>query len=226
WAIGFFLIGITSFALCAGTLQRRLLVLIMVSLWSLRLMGFYIKRMMSGQEEGRFQAVQEWFQVKWFQAASQLKLLLLFFLQGLFIMVISWPIVLMSANIDATTSTLEWVGFALWLACFIGESIADSQLLKFRSRIENRFKVCNEGLWSLSRHPNYFFEFGIWIAFALMAFTAPFGFTAIVSPIAMWYLLMKAPGLDAYEAHALKIKGAVYEEYQRKTNRFIPWFPK
>jgi steroid 5-alpha reductase family enzyme len=82
------------------------------------------------------------------------------------------------------------------------------------------------GLWRYSRHPNYFFEWMIWVAYFVFAMGSPTGWLAIVSPAIMLFFLFKVTGIPATEAHALKSRGDEYREYQRTTSVFVPWFSK
>jgi steroid 5-alpha reductase family enzyme len=90
----------------------------------------------------------------------------------------------------------------------------------------NRGGVCDRGLWRYSRHPNYFFEWLIWIAYALFAFAAPFGALALAMPAVMLHFLVNVTGLKATEEQALRSKGERYRLYQARTSAFVPWFPR
>jgi len=113
----------------------------------------------------------------------------------------------------------------LWLTALLGESLAYSQLEDFKSRAGNKGKVCRIGLWRYSRHPNYFFEWLIWVAYFVFALASPFGCVSIISPLLMLYFLFKITGIPATEEQSLRSKGAAYREYQRTTSAFVPWFP-
>ena len=63
----------------------------------------------------------------------------------------------------------ENLGFALWLLALLGESLADRQLKFFKLNPQNKGKTCAAGLWKYSRHPNYFFEWLIWISYLIFA---------------------------------------------------------
>ena len=111
---------------------------------------------------------------------------------------------------------------SLWVIGFAGESTADRQLLHFRLDPQNRCRTCQLGLWRYSRHPNYFFEFVMWVAYALFASATPFGWIAFACPAVMLFLLLKVTGIPATEAQALRTRGDEYREYQRTTSVFVP----
>jgi steroid 5-alpha reductase family enzyme len=81
-------------------------------------------------------------------------------------------------------------------------------------------------LWRYSRHPNYFFEWLIWMAFTLFALSSPYGYLALVSPILILFFLFRVTGIPATEAQALRTKGDDYRQYQQTTSVFVPWFPR
>jgi steroid 5-alpha reductase family enzyme len=86
--------------------------------------------------------------------------------------------------------------------------------------------VCREGLWRFSRHPNYFFEFVIWLGFYLFACGSEWGWTAIHAPALILFLLLRVTGIPPTEAAALRRKGDAYRDYQKTTSAFFPWPPK
>jgi steroid 5-alpha reductase family enzyme len=121
---------------------------------------------------------------------------------------------------------LEYVGIGFWLVAVIGESIVDAQLAAFRREPANRGHVCERGLWNYSRHPNYFFEWLVWVAWAIYAAASPFGWLALICPLVMLFFLFRVTGIPATEAQALRSRGQEYARYQRTTSAFVPWFKK
>lgn len=221
WALGFIVTVVTAVSGCQGYLLRKLILFIIAFAWSCRLTGLFFMRYLKQEKAGRFQAIRDAF-----DATTNLKFGLVFILQGFLIVVLSWPFVLICSNAKPSISVLEWVGIIISLIGFMGEAFADKQLWQFKENEENMSKVCDEGLWKYSRHPNYFFEWIIWVGFFIFALTSPLGITSIISPILMWYLLTQISGVHMAEMQALKLKGESYKEYQEKTSMFFPWFPK
>ena len=86
--------------------------------------------------------------------------------------------------------------------------------------------VVLDGLWRYSRHPNYFFEWLMWVAYALFALGSRWGVLTVACPAAMLYLLFKVTGIPATEAQAVRTRGDDYREYQRTTSVFVPWFSR
>lgn len=222
WAGGLALLGVIYAAMGDGYPVRAVLVASMASFWGLRLALFLLfTRVIGHPEEGRYvQLRREW------GGNLPLKFFFFFQFQALLCVVLSAPFLLASLNRQPRLSAPEYAGAALWLVAFIGEIAADWQLHAFKSDPANRGKTCRSGLWRYSRHPNYFFEWLIWVAFALYALGSPYGYVALVSPALMLYFLFRVTGIPATEAQALRTKGEDYRQYQQTTSIFVPWFPR
>jgi len=129
-------------------------------------------------------------------------------------------------NASPRISPFEWVGFILWAISVNGERVADSQLSNFKKNPANKGKVCSEGLWNYSRHPNYFFQWLMWMSYFIFALGSPYGYLAIISPAIILYLLLKVTGIPLTEEQSIRSKGDAFREYQKTTSAFIPWFKK
>ena len=140
--------------------------------------------------------------------------------------VLSAPFLIACLDIKAPLGLLEKIGAGIWLVSMLGEAIADQQLHNFKKNPANAGKTCRAGLWRYSRHPNYFFEWMIWVGYAVFALGSPWGWIGLISPALILYFLLGATGIPATEAQALRSRGDEYREYQRTTSSFVPWFPK
>lgn len=221
WAGGLALIALLYFVLVDGYLLRRALVTAMGLIWGLRLGSYLLVRTVGREEEGRYRYLR----LKWGSAAS-FRFFFFFQFQAVLDVIFSLPLLLAAVNPDPRLSILELVGFGLWLVAVAGEATADRQLQRFKDRSESAGQVCREGLWGYSRHPNYFFEWLVWVAFFLFALPSPRGWIAIVCPALMLLFLFRITGIPANEQQALRSKGDAYRDYQRTTSPFIPWFPR
>jgi len=222
WAGGLALLGAIYAAVGGGHAPRSWLVAAMAMLWGLRL-AFYLlfTRVIGHPEEGRYvQLRREW------GGSLPLKFLAFFQFQALLCIVLSVPFLAAAVNPRPAITLLEYGAASLWLVAFTGEWMADHQLHVFKSNPANRGKTCRAGLWKYSRHPNYFFEWLIWVAFALFASGSPHGYLAWICPLLMLFFLFRVTGIPATEAQALRTKGRDYEQYQRSTSVFVPWFPR
>lgn len=221
WSYNFGLIAIIYFLYCNGASAQKMLMLLMVMAWSLRLGTFLFIRNVGKKEDARYTKLRE----DWGSNAN-IKMLFFFYLQGLLNMILSIPFLLMMQNEQEHISLLSWIGFVIWLMAICGEGLADAQLKNFKNNPDNKGKVCNVGLWNYSRHPNYFFEWMIWMGFFLAACSATYGWLAIISPIIILWTLLKATGIPMTEEQSIRTKGDAYREYQKTTSAFVPWFPK
>lgn len=149
-----------------------------------------------------------------------------FQVQGVLLVVLSVPFLLACLNGQVGLSPLEYIGVVIWLMALTGESLADHQLKRFRANPANKGRVCQAGLWHYSRHPNYFFEWLVWVAFFVFAAASQWGWVTIYCPALMLFFLLKVTGIPMTEELSVKNKGDEYHAYQRSTSAFVPWFRK
>jgi steroid 5-alpha reductase family enzyme len=222
WALGLVLIAFVYALHGAGYPRRVLFLLPMVAVWGLRLAFYLLFTRVNGQpEEGRYVEIRR----KW-GANIGLKFLAFFEFQALLDGVLSIPFLLAMHDPAKGAPEFEDFGALLWLVAFLGEMLADAQLAWFKRDPKNKGKVCNRGLWRFSRHPNYFFEWMIWMSFAIVASGAKYGWIGFLSPALILFFLLRVSGIPATEQQAVRSKGDKYREYQRTTSVFIPWFPR
>ena len=221
WAFGLPLVAVTYALLGHGYAQRKWLAAGMAVLWGVRLGVHLLVRIVGQPEEGRYQELRR----QW-KTQLPLKFLIFFEFQGLLDLFLSLPFLLAALNPAPTLSAFEYAGFALWLIALAGEAVADAQLAAFKRDPTSHGQVCQRGLWNYSRHPNYFFEWLIWVAWALFALASPYGWIALLCPLLMFYFLFRVTGIPATEAQALRSKGDAYRRYQQTTSAFVPWFKR
>jgi steroid 5-alpha reductase family enzyme len=195
----------------------------MGALWSLRLGLYLVFRVAKHHpdEDVRYKVLRE----RW-KGDLGGKFFWFFEAQGLLVAMLGVPFAISFANPARELGWIEWLGFAVWLAGFVGESVADAQMRRFKSDSANRGKVCQVGLWRYSRHPNYFFESVIWWGFWLFACGSPWGWVTIYAPLLILHFLLRVTGIPLTEKCAVESKGEAYREYQRSTSAFVPWRPK
>ena len=107
-----------------------------------------------------------------------------------------------------------------------GGAIADRQLRAFARDPANKGKVCDQGLWAWSRHPNYFFEWLHWFSYVLLCWQHPWGWLTVIAPLVMLYFILFVTGIPPTEKQALKSRPKSYRDYQRTTSPFFPWPPQ
>jgi steroid 5-alpha reductase family enzyme len=228
WSLGFTPIVMLYVALLVGRgwVPTQWLLVGLVTAWSLRLGGHLFVRVRSHHpvEDVRYARLRE----EW-GADEARRMFGFFLLQGVLQVVLSAPWLLALAGANGARGSVAgfWfpaLGTALWIIGWIGESIADRQLANFRNNPANRGRVCQDGLWNHSRHPNYFFEWLIWVGYAVFALGMPWGWLGLIAPALMWHFLVNVTGIPMTEEMSVKSKGDAYRDYQRTTSAFVPWF--
>jgi steroid 5-alpha reductase family enzyme len=221
WAFSFPILTTMYVYMTQGVMTKKSILLCMVWIWGGRLGTYLFIRNQKGPEDIRYQKLRE----EWGDQ-SESKMFFFFQFQALLATVLSFPFALISYNSESGISLFEMIGIVVWMVGVGGESLADSQLKRFKKNPANKGKVCDSGLWHYSRHPNYFFEWTIWVSYFIFALSVPYGWLSIVSPLFMLYFLVKVTGIPMTEELSLKSKGEAYREYQRTTSAFVPWFKK
>jgi steroid 5-alpha reductase family enzyme/uncharacterized protein (DUF2062 family) len=223
WAAAFAPIAIDYALVTHGDPARRGVCAGLATLWSLRLATHLYIRVLGHhpEEDVRYAKLRE-------QWGKNLKpqALLFFELQAVLIVLLSAPFLLACLNPQPAISILEWVGVAVCVTAVAGEGLADWQLKQFRAVPENKGRICQKGLWNFSRHPNYFFEWLIWVGFFLFAWKSPGGCYTVLCPALMLFFLLRVTGIPMTEELSVKTKGEAYRQYQRTTSAFVPWFKK
>src|SRR5215470_5389718 len=222
WAMGLALLALWYAWAGPGYHARKWAIASMAGFWGLRL-GLYLlfARVIGREEEGRYvQLRKEW------KTNLALRFLFFFEFQALLDVVLSLPFLLVCMNPRAPLGWIEKTGAGIWLIAIIGEAFADQQLNSFKKNPANKGKTFRGGLWKYSRHPNYFFEWLLWVGYAVFALVSPWGWLGLISPALILYFLLGVTGIPATEAQAIRTRGNEYRAYQRTTSSFVPWFPK
>jgi len=217
WSGNFALLALLYAAFAPGWEMRKWIIAAMYALWSVRLAAHLAKRIVGEPEEGRYVELRQ----RWATNLNA-KFFGFFQLQALLNVILAMPLLIASLNPKPSLHVLEAAGVAIWLIGLTGESIADGQLAAFKRDASNHGRVCDVGLWRYSRHPNYFFEWTIWIGYAAFALASPWGWLALAMPALMLHFLINVTGVKATEEQALRSKGESYRDYQRRTSMFVP----
>jgi steroid 5-alpha reductase family enzyme len=136
-------------------------------------------------------------------------------------------IALAAQNPNLVMRMQDLVGLAVLVGAIVGEATADRQLRFFKLDPANRTAVCDVGLWSWSRHPNYFFEWLSWVAYPIVAIDLTghnsYGWLALAAPACMYWVLVHVSGIPPLEQHMLRSRGDAFREYQKRTRAFFPF---
>lgn len=220
WGLGFIVITITTLILHRQGAAGQLLVSLLVILWGLRLTVHIYLRNKGKEEDFRYAQWKKDWGKNW-KLQSYLRV---FLLQGLLMILVSLPVI--GVNTFGTGPIPEFIriGSLLWCIGFFFEAVGDWQLTQFKSNPRNKGKVLSTGLWKYTRHPNYFGEATMWWAVFLIATSNLFLFWTFIGPLFITFSLLKVSGVTLLEK---KYKGnEEYQDYQRRTSAFLPWWPK
>jgi steroid 5-alpha reductase family enzyme len=221
YGIGFVLIGGVGYLESGTDHIRTQLLLALISIWGIRLaIHIFLRKQGEVGEDPRYRQWRE----SWGDRFVWRSYLQIYLLQGSVIYLVALPLLL---TIHASGGPLGWldlVGLVVWLFGFGYEAIGDWQLLRFKQNPDNRGKIMSTGLWSTTRHPNYFGEATLWWGVFLIGLGTPYGWLAIISPLLINFLLLRVSGVPMLEAKY--VGKPEFEAYRQRTNAFFPWFPK
>lgn len=220
WGLGFILVALTTLFLGPGFEAHHVLITGLVVVWGLRLASHIFLRNRGRGEDFRY---AKW-RRDWGRWVVPRSFLQIFMLQGVFMLIIASPIVLVNRSSEEGLIVLDGLGVFLWLTGFLFEAVGDQQLKRFKQKPESKGKIMTSGLWRYTRHPNYFGEAALWWGIFLIALSVRGGWAAVVSPLTISFLLLKVSGVRMLEK-----KYAGNEEfgvYARRTSAFFPWFSK
>jgi len=220
WSFATALVGVV-FALALGEGTRRWIIAGLSGLWGLRL-GVHLWQRVAGDrhEDVRYRRMRE----QW-GPRFQAYMFGFYQLQALWAVLFALPMAWAAWN----RSPLGWpdaAGLSIWAIGITGEAVADRQLRIFRASAASSGRVCDQGLWRYSRHPNYFFEWIHWFAYVCFAAGGDGRWLALLGPAVMLWFLLKVTGIPLLEQRLLESRGEAYRQYQRATSAFIPWPPR
>tara|TARA_B100000401_G_scaffold432267_1_gene369399 strand:+ start:612 stop:1487 length:876 start_codon:yes stop_codon:yes gene_type:complete len=188
-----------------------------IIIWAVRLGSFLFMRIHKDKKDGRFDSIKTSFS----------QFFMTWTLQGMWVFICSSAALVAIANPSGVVINSVFIlGLALFFLGFVVEVIADNQKSAFRSIPENKDQFINEGLWSRSRHPNYFGEITLWAGVTVMGISTFEGmnYLAIFSPIFSYLLLVYVSGVRMLEYRGNKKWGHLdeYKNYKENTPKLIP----
>ncbi len=218
WGLGFVFLALLSLGWSLPLEERTAWVVFMVILWAARLSGHIALRNRGKTEDFRYKAWRE----QWGKTFYWRSFLQVWMLQGFFMLIIASPVCVAILADPLELGWIEYIGAMIWAFGFWFEAVADLQLMQFKSRPENRGKFIQSGLWSFSRHPNYFGEALVWWGVFLFALRVPYGWMTVMGPALLTYLLRYVSGVPMLER---KYEGnPEFESYKARVPAFVPNF--
>ena len=194
----------------------NIVIVLLISLWALRLGSFLFMRIHKDGEDKRFRTIKP----------SATQFFMTWTLQGLWVSLCSMcALTAVSSDGGVVVNAMFYFGLGLFVLGFSTEIVADNQKSKFRSFSENKDKFITTGLWAKSRHPNYFGEIVLWTGIAVMSFSSLEGwqYLTLISPIFTYILLVYVSGVRMLEARADKKWGDDEDYIKYKSETPVLW---
>ena len=190
----------------------------MVMAWACRLGMYLVTRIMKDGKDKRFDQIKH----------DPSKFFVAWTLQGLWVFVTMLPTLMLNeSDRRQPIKTQDWIGWGMWAVGMAFEVIADYQKSQFRADPDNKGKFINTGLWSLSRHPNYFGEILLWSGLYISASSVFRGhqYLAVLSPIFVYLLITRVSGVPMLEQAGIEKWGHTqeYQDYLKNTPSLVPF---
>lgn len=147
-----------------------------------------------------------------------------YLVQAVLAVVVSLPVIVLSSVAPQAIGWLAIVGLVIWLIGFYFEVVGDAQLARFMRQSKGKNKLITTGLWSYTRHPNYFGEAVQWWGIFIIAVATPYWWLALAGPIVITLLLLYVTGVPMMEKHLADRPG--WGLYIKRTSKFLPLPPK
>lgn len=220
WGLAFVAVAVTSAVFGTGDLTRRLLLLVLVAVWGLRLAWHLTLKLKGHGEDPRYKALLH----NDFSTANVLRKI--FAVQVVAAWFVSLPLQLSASTGPTPTALLPVpaLGVAIWVIGVVFEALGDHQLKTFKADPANKGAIMDRGLWSWTRHPNYFGDACVWWGLWLVTVNGWAALATVLSPVLMTYLLVYATGARMAEKHMDGRPG--FSEYCSRTAFFVPRPPK
>lgn len=203
-----------------GVAWRRVMIAVMLLAWALRLGTYVALRVARSREDVRYTELRaDW------GAKFQRNMFALLIVQAPITAVMSVSVILAAHQPAASFRLADALGVLVLILAVVGETLADSQMKRFKADPANAGKVCDQGLWGWSRHPNYFFEAFGWLAYTVIAVdpARPWTWTAaLAAPIMMFVVVRYMTGAPPLEKAMVQSKGDAYRRYQAEVSMLIP----
>jgi steroid 5-alpha reductase family enzyme len=146
-----------------------------------------------------------------------------FLLQGLLIIIISLPVTFIILG-QKPFGIFDIIGFCIWLVGFSFEAVGDYQLMQYKRDPANKGTIMTKGLWTYTRHPNYFGEVILWWGIYIIALSVPQGWLTILGPLTITFLILKVSGIPLLEEKYKE--NQEFQVYKRRTSAFFPLPPR
>ncbi|WP_328596566.1 DUF1295 domain-containing protein [Aeromicrobium yanjiei] len=225
WGLGFVVVAtvaaIVSLGGSGGTVQRWI-VLVMVAVWGLRLAWHVGGRNHGTGEDPRYADLLEQGEQKG-RSFTRTAVTRVFVPQGVAMFIVSAPLIV-GPNNERMSLPLTVAGVLVWAVGLFFEAVGDAQLKAYKRDPAHRGTIMDTGLWSLTRHPNYFGDACVWWGLGLVGAGSWPGLVALIGPAVMTYSLVNVTGAKLNEKSQRRKPG--WDDYARRTSYFVPRKPR
>ncbi len=223
WGLGFVVIAISSYLISRGHGDdaRRLVALLVPLVWGLRLAGYIHWRNHGKPEDPRYTALLR----RRTGPLVPFVIRTIFVAQGSVLWVVAIPISV-AMFVTAPVDWITWLGVALAALGLFFEAVGDAQLARFKADPANAGKIMDRGLWSWTRHPNYFGDLCVMFSLWLIACGSWVGAATVFAPVLMTYMLIQKTGKRMLDRRMAKTRGEAYQVYAARTSGLVPRPPR
>ena len=188
---------------------------ILVSMWSIRLMGFFlITRIFKGKQDKRYTKIQDqWNGPQWIKTFGH------FYMQGILQFILCLTFIPIYLSLPEKFSMIQMIACVVCLIAICAEAVADLQLYLFKK--DQSGAILRTGLWSICRHPNYFFDWLVWCSLALFSYGYNGHIFGWVSAINIFIIMRFITG-PYTERVSIEKRGNNYRNYQKEVPMFFP----
>ena len=213
WGLGFMFFYVVSVIYThAEITPKNIIGFVLISLWALRLSIHIHTRNKGHAEDYRYQEMR-----KKYHPFALLSLPIVFWSQAVILWIVALP--LLSLIVDREHSNWSNVGILIWAVGLYFEARGDWELKEFKKNPTHKGQLLTTGLWSLTRHPNYFGDTLMW--WGIFIFCLPVGWYTAIGPIFMTFFIVKVSGVSLTDKSLSQSKPG-FEGYIKSTPAFFP----
>jgi steroid 5-alpha reductase family enzyme len=217
WGMGFVVTGLAALFSSEITLVK-LVGFGMMLIWGLRLSIYLFIRNWGKTEDKRYTDMRK----RWVKHPYLYSFLNVYALQAVLLFLINQPYYQLAFLKDPQFTLVSFIALFFWVIGFIFEVLGDKQLADFRKDPTNKGKLITTGLWSITRHPNYFGEALMWWSMAMYTVSVGAPIWVLLSALLITLFLRYVSGVPLLEK---KYKDREdFKIYAKNTSVFIPWF--
>lgn len=215
-------IALTMVLLSADGITLRLgMALGLMAIWMVRMLQHAYGTNV-GEEQQPYAAHRKRFGSRW----PVWSFFAVYMLQGILIWIWVMPFAFAASVDESALLVTDWIGIAIWLVGFFFLVVGDSQMNAFKANPANKGGIMDRGLWSMTRHPNYFGEALVYFGYFMFALSHPWGWVSIIGPLYTTWFMGWGSATPGNERHMRKTRGEAWDDYAARVPMFFPGLPR